>query len=80
MDFILWWDTNAHFGKKGIHMIIGTIASVEDGAASVIIDSEDTATKKMYKSINSYSPKVGDRVLLDRIGGSYVIILSITGK
>ena len=80
MDFILWWDTNAHFGKKGIHMIIGTIASVEAGAASVIIDSEDTATKKMYKSINSYSPKVGDRVLLDRIGGSYVIIGSITGK
>ena len=80
MDFILWWDTNAHFGKKGIHMIIGTIASVEAGAASVIIDSEDTATRKMYKSISSYSPKVGDRVLLDRIGGSYVIIGSITGK
>lgn len=80
MDFILWRVTNAYFGKKGIHMIIGTIASVGDGAASVIIDSEDTATKKMYKSINSYSPKVGDRVLLDRIGGSYVIIGSITGK
>lgn len=80
MDFIFRRGTNAYFGKKGIHMIIGTIASVEAGAASVIIDSEDTATKKMYKSINSYSPKVGDRVLLDRIGGSYVIIGSITGK
>ena len=80
MDFIILCDTNSHFGKKGIHMIIGTIASVEAGAASVIIDSEDTATRKMYKSINSYSPKVGDRVLLDRIGGSYVIIGSITGK
>lgn len=55
-------------------MIIGTVSSITSGKCSVKIDGETTATSKKYKTLSSYTPAVGDRVLIAEIAGSYVIL------
>lgn len=56
-------------------MIIATIITASSSAGcTILIDGETTATTKKYKRISSYSPAVGDRVLVAEIAGSYVII------
>lgn len=52
---------------------IGTIASV-DGKPTVIFAGESTPSQKGYSYLASYTPAVGDRVLLVKIGGTYVIL------
>lgn len=56
-------------------MILGTISAVDsyDGI-TLVIDGEDVATTKKYSYISSYSPTVNDRVIIEEIGGSYVIL------
>ena len=56
-------------------MILGKIATYTSGqGATVIIDGETSATTKRYKVLGSYTPAVGDRVLIAEVGGSYVIL------
>lgn len=56
-------------------MILGTINSYTAGAGvTVTIDGEDSPTTKEYMFLGSYTPSVGDRVLIEEISGTYVII------
>lgn len=56
-------------------MILGTISAIDDdNGIQLIIDGEDTATTKKYSYVASYVPAVDDRVLVEEISGSYVII------
>lgn len=56
-------------------MILGTISAVdEEVGLQLIIDGEDEATTKKYTYMASYVPAEGDRVLIEEVGGSYVII------
>lgn len=56
-------------------MILGTISAVDDNnGLQLIIDGEDTATTKKYTYMASYVPAVNDRVLIEEISGSYVIM------
>lgn len=56
-------------------MILGTINSIDDeNGIQIIIDGEDEATTKKYSYLSSYVPAVDDRVLIEEISGSYVII------
>lgn len=60
-------------------MILGTISSwTNNGGVTVTIDGEETATTKKYMWLASYLPVVGDRVLIEEIGGSYVILGKLT--
>jgi len=53
---------------------LGTVTSTS-GGVSVQFDGETTASAKKYKRLASYSsPTVSDRVLLVKVGGSYVIL------
>ena len=56
-------------------MILGTISAVDNSnGLQLIIDGEDTATTKKYTYMASYVPEADDRVLIEEIGGSYVIL------
>lgn len=60
-------------------MILGTIGSYTSGSGlTVTVDGEDSPTTKQYMFLNSYSPTVGDRVLIEEISGSYVILGKVT--
>ena len=56
-------------------MILGTISAVDNtNGLQLIIDGEDTATTKKYTYMASYVPAANDRVLVEEVGGSYVIM------
>lgn len=53
---------------------LATVTSTS-GGVSVQFDGETTPSAKKYKRLASYSsPTVNDRVLLIKVGGTYVII------
>lgn len=56
-------------------MILGTISTVDnDNGLQLIIDGEDEPTTKKYTYMASYVPEANDRVLIEEVGGSYVIM------
>ena len=56
-------------------MILGTITTVDnDNGLQLIIDGEDTPTTKKYTYMASYVPTANDRVIVEEISGSYVIM------
>lgn len=56
-------------------MILGTVHARDDTEGlQIIIDGEEDATEKKYHYLASYSPTAGDRVLIEEIGDSYVVI------
>ena len=56
-------------------MILGTISAVDaDNGLQLIIDGEDMPTTKKYTYMASYVPTANDRVLIEEISGSYVIM------
>lgn len=56
-------------------MILGTISAVDnDNGLQLIIDGEDDPTTKKYTYMASYVPTANDRVLIEEISGSYVIM------
>lgn len=53
---------------------LATVTSTS-GGVFVQFDGETTASQKSYKRLASYSsPAVSDRVLLIKVGGTYVIL------
>ena len=60
-------------------MILGTIKSyTQNEGVTVLIDGEEMPTQKDYKFLSSYSPVIDDRVLIEEISGTYVIIGKIS--
>lgn len=56
-------------------MILGTIVSVaRTVGVTVQIDGESAPTEKKYMWLLPYYPKTGDRVLIEEISGTYVIL------
>ncbi len=60
-------------------MILGTISSYTAGkGVSLTIDGESNPTAKKYAFLSTYTPVVGDRVLIEEISGTYVVLGSIS--
>lgn len=56
-------------------MILGTIDSYAAGSGvTLLIDGEDAPTTKAYSFLGSYIPTVGDRVLIAKVSGTYVVL------
>lgn len=56
-------------------MILGVIKNVDEtNGLKVLIDGETSTSTKKYSYLASYVPAVNDRVVIEEIGGSYVII------
>lgn len=53
----------------------GSISSIyATGDPAIQFDGETIESGKTYKCLDCYHPKAGDRVLLARVGGSYVVL------
>lgn len=71
----VWGQNDSQFREEGFYMILGTISAVDsDNGLQLMIDGEDTATTKKYTYMASYVPAANDRVLIEEVGGSYVIM------
>lgn len=61
-------------------MLLGTISAViENAGLRLTIDGEDSPTTKEYRFLDSYIPRVGDRVLVAEVSDSYVVLGRVTG-
>ena len=62
-------------------MIIGTVGAIETTKGlSLIIDGETSPTTKEYYYLSSYAPVTGDRVLIEEINGTYIVIGKINNS
>lgn len=61
-------------GKKQRITKLGKVTSVSGGKTFIRFDGEDSASTKGYMKLSSYSPTVGDRVILLRCNGTYIIL------
>ena len=60
-------------------MLLGTVTGVDQvNGLTILIDGEEEATTKKYNYLSSYSPVVDDRILIEEVGDSYVIIGKVT--
>lgn len=60
-------------------MILGTITSYSaNTGVKLTIDGEASPTTKNYSFLSTYSPTVGDRVLIEEISGSYVVLGAVS--
>ncbi|MEG0165701.1 hypothetical protein [Anaerorhabdus sp.] len=62
-------------------MILGKIVSIDDiNGISILIDGEDAPTKKKYSYASTYVPHIGDRVCIEEIAGTYIVMFAIIDK
>ena len=56
-------------------MLLGTISAVDaSNGLTLTLDGESSPTTKKYHYLASYEPAVNDRVLVEEVGDSYVVI------
>lgn len=59
---------------------LATVYSVDSGGLRLILKNQSDPTQKKYKKLSSYeSPQIGDRVVLMKMSGTYVVLGSIGG-
>ncbi|SJZ60905.1 hypothetical protein [Anaerorhabdus furcosa] len=62
-------------------MILGEVISIDEvNGLTVLIDGEEKPTQKKYAFANSYTPRVGDRVAIAQIAGTYIVMFAIVKK
>lgn len=60
-------------------MILGTISAIiENAGLQLTIDGESAPTTKKYMFLSSYAPQAGDRVLIEEVGDSLVVLGKLT--
>lgn len=55
-------------------MILGTISDATTNGVTLTIDGDTSATTKEYMFLSPYYPETGDRVLIEEVGGQYVVL------
>jgi len=60
-------------GEKRLFRL-ATVTSTSGGVSVLQFDGETAPSAKKYKRLSSYTPAVGDRVLMAEIAGTYVIL------
>lgn len=55
-------------------LLLATVGANDSGGTTLKFDGLTSATTKKYKRLNTYTPTAGDRVLVAKINGSYVIL------
>lgn len=54
--------------------IVATVGSTSLAGTTLIFPGQTSATTKRYKRLDGYTPAAGDRVLVVKTGGTYVIL------
>lgn len=63
--------------EKNSKADFATISVIHADGVQLIFDGETTAAQKHYQVLQSYKPKVGDRVYLVRVSGTAVVLGSV---
>ncbi len=63
-----------HKDKTNYYKLGKIDSNYTSGRPKIIFDGEDVASLKGYNYISSYTPKAGDRVLLQKVAGTYIIL------
>lgn len=61
-------------------MMLGTVMSANDSGVTIKIDGETSASTKRYVFLSSYFPLQDDRVLIEEVGGEYVVLGKIVAN
>jgi len=70
-EFVLVLDDT----KEENNFKLATVVDLfENNTAKIKFDGEDVPSEKQYAYLKSYTPEVGDRILLAAIGGTYIIL------
>lgn len=54
--------------------LLGIVKDITENGLSILIDGELLPTSKRYLFLDSYIPTLNDRVLISKIGQSYVVL------
>ncbi|MCI9147988.1 MAG: hypothetical protein HFG73_06940 [Hungatella sp.] len=60
-------------GTQGSYRM-AKVTGLQGGRPVLLFNGETANSRKLYKYLKSYSPAVGDMVLLARVGRTYVIL------
>lgn len=71
------FDPQKTSGGSSFSVKLAEVSAVDSTGAAVQFAGESAAGVKHYKTLKSYTPAVGDRVLLLGISGSYIILGAI---
>lgn len=56
---------------------LATVTEVTDGGVMLLIDGENEASQTACRYLSSYSPRPGDRVYFQRVGGAMLVMGSV---
>ena len=56
---------------------LATVTQVTEDGVMLLIDGENDAGKTACRYLSSYSPKPGDRVYFQRVGGAMLVMGSV---
>ncbi|MDB1980078.1 hypothetical protein PMZ73_21055 [[Clostridium] symbiosum] len=62
------------FGRDSESFRMAEVAALSGGRPIVKFYGETKNSQKAYKYLSGYSPVVGDKVIMAKIGGTYVIL------
>ena len=76
MDELLLSGATENLG--GPEFLLATVASTSNSGITLIFDGQTAASQKAYKNISNMDPyKVGDRVVVMKLSGTYVVLGSL---
>lgn len=53
---------------------MAVVTAIQDGRPVIRFSGETKPSQKPYKRLDAYNPTVGDKVILAKLSGSYVIL------
>ncbi len=67
-------DYDKEYRTNNFAFRMAIITAIQDGRPIIRFSGETKPSQKPYKRLAAYNPVVGDRVILAKLGGSYVIL------
>ena len=63
--------------QEPVRAQLATVTQITDDGVLLLIDGEDEASQTACRYLSSYSPKPGDRVYFQRVGGAMLVMGSV---
>lgn len=67
-------DYDAKYKCRDSAFRMAVVTAVQDGCPVIRFSGETKPSQKPYKRLAAYNPAVGDKVILAKLSGSYVIL------
>lgn len=64
--------------ENGVELLMATVGAVSSSGITLKFDGQDQATTKRYKSNKSITFSAGQRVLVAKVSGTYIVICAVS--